>query len=457
MTACRHRVPSTTRRPVRRALLLLVSVALLIPTLVLPAAAIPTSAPPESADVKNAVLVNLENNLTLYESANTESAIFPAATVKIMTGLLACRALEERQNETVTVTDSMLSTVPPGSRIMNPPLKSGEALTVKDLLYAAICGGYNDATCVLATLVSGSYPAFIADMNAEAERLGMEQTYYTNPTGIHDQSMVTSAQDVATLAREAYESKLYMEISSAQTYSIPATSQTGERAFTNRNYLITGAYRNGYCQGMCAGMTEEGGWCVVTVYKKNGVENLCVVMGGKDDKAAYEYVNSLLSWANGAYTYHTVAEAGKVLETAPVGMTGVSKSKAELVPVKDLTVYLPKGVDFEDHLTITTHLDDGELKAPLKAGDVVGTVTVSYDGRVVGRADLTVTEDFKSNGFLTVLMGFRDYLLSRAFLIALAVFVVLLLIYLRMITGPGGRYGIRAVRRRIKFVKRKYN
>jgi hypothetical protein len=138
-------------------------------------------------------------------------------------------------------------------------------------------------------------------------------------------------------------------------------------------------------------------------------------------------------------------------------MTGISKSKAALVPAEDLKIYLPADTDIEGQLTFQTVLDGGELTAPLTAGQTVGTVTVSYGGRIVGKAPLTVTEDFGESGFLGALMGFRTYLTSRPFLITLLLFIVLLLIYLRTTTGPGGRYGIRtARRRRVKPVKRRY-
>ena len=124
-------------------------------------------------------------------------------------------------------------------------------------------------------------------------------------------------------------------------------------------------------------------------------------------------------------------------------MTGVSKSKADIVPVKDLKVYLPADANPEKGLTYTTTLHEGSLTAPLTAGQVVGFVTV--------------TEDFSPNGFLQGLMGFRSYLTSRPFLITVILFVLMLLVYLRMTTGPGGRYGIRNVRRRrLNYVKRKY-
>lgn len=464
MIAARCRVISETRRLGRRAFLLFLALSLCVSLgacLMLPTAAEAEPAPPDS-EVGSVLLINLENNLTLYEKA-ADTTIYPSSSVKIMAGLLACRALSERMDEEITIAAAMLSGVE--GRRMNPPLADGEVVKVRDLLYAAVCGGYNDATLVVACLASGSVAAFVEEMNYEAQRLGTLHTRYTNPTGLHDPAMATSARDVSLIAREAYENKLFMELSSARTYTMASTNIAGERSFTNRNALISDSsqnYYNGYCSGMNAGMTDEGGWCVVTVCERGGASNLCIVMRGMDVATgelipAYVYTNRLLAWANRAYTYRTVLTTADVLEVRRVNMTGVSKSKAELVPLTDLKVYLPADADAERDLTYNTILTDGSLTAPLAVGQAVGTVTVTYEGRVVGKAELTVTEDFAANGFLLGLQSLREYLLSRPFLITLLFFALMFLIYWRAATGPGGRYGIRAVRRRrVQYVKRKY-
>ncbi len=406
------------------------------------------------------MLCNLENNLTLYEK-EAEQPISPSSSVKIMTGLLACRALAERLDESVTVTSAMLAGV--SGRQLH--LADGEILTVKDLLYAAICGSYNDAASVLACLVSGSVAAFVTDMNREAERLNTLCTVYTNPTGLHDPAMSTCARDVALIAREAYANELYITISSARTYTIPATNISKERLLTNRNALISDSsqnYYNGYCRGMNAGMTDEGGWCVVTVCERGGAQNLCVVMGAEDaDEGelvpAYVYTNRLLAFASRAYTYRTLLTAGEIFDSMPVGLTGISKSEADLTVAEDLLVYLPTDVDETTDLTISAVIDDGKLVAPLCTGDVVGSVTVSYEGRVVGRASLTVTEDFAKSGFVGGMMAFRSYLFSRAFWITVMVFVAMLLPFLHMTSSTHGRYGIRSTRRKnIRYTKRHY-
>ena len=460
MTTDRPPVPSGSRRLCRRTLSLFLSC--LFTALILVGAVTPASAledPPASTDVGVVLLINLENNLTLYEK-EADTNVYPSSSVKIMTGLLACRALADRLDETVTVSAAMVAGVT--GRSMH--LADGEKLTVKDLLYAAICGGYNDAACVVACLTSGSVAAFVEDMNEEALRLGTLHTRYTNPTGLHDPAMCTTARDIALIARETYANDLYMRISSERTYTVPATNVSDERLFSNRNALISDSsqnYYNGYCKGMNAGMTDEGGWCVVTVCERNGASNLCIILRGLDVASgelipAYVQTNRLLSWANRNYGYRTVLAAGETLDTVRVGMTGISKSKADLVPAEDLKIYLPADLDVEGQLEYSLLLDGGELTAPVTAGQTVGTVTVSHGGRIVGKAPLTVTEDFKRSGFLDALSLFRGYLTGRAFLLTVPIFLVMLLPYLYATGSSGGRYGLRTVRRRrrIRYTKR---
>lgn len=462
MTADTRPARSGSRRPWRRALLCFLCLILTLSGLTvgsLPASAIEEA--PASTDVGVVLLLNLENNLTLYEK-EADTNVYPSSSVKIMTGLLACRALAHRLDEVVTVSAAMVAGVT--GRSMH--LADGEQLTVKDLLYAAICGGYNDAACVLACLSSGSVAAFVEDMNEEALRLGTLHTRYTNPTGLHDPAMCTTARDIAIIAREAYGNKLYMTVSSERTYTIPATNVSGERLFSNRNALISDSsqnYRNGYCRGMNAGMTDEGGWCVVTVCERNGASNLCIILRGLDVASgelipAYVQTNRLLSWANRNYGYRTVLAAGETLDTVRVGMTGISKSKADLVPAEDLKIYLSKDLDVEGQLEYNVILDGGELTAPLTAGQTVGTVTVSHGGRIVGKAPLTVTEDFKRSGFLDALSIFRSYLTGRAFWLTVLILPLLLLPYLYATGSSGGRYGLRTVRRRkrIRYTKRRF-
>ena len=400
---------------------------------------------PDASDVSAAYLACLDNGQILFEK-NTGLTLYPASTVKIMTGYIACRLLADRLGESVTLTDAMLAGV--SGRSLH--LAAGETLTVRDLLYAALCGGYNDAATALAVLTSGSVSEFVSLMNREAERLGAESTHFTNPTGLHEDGMVTTARDIASIARAAWGNDLFMDLTSATSYTIPPTNKSAqERTVYNRNLLLSDSsqnYRNGYCRGMSAGMTDEGGWCVITVYERDGSSLLCLVMGGADVPSgeiipAYVRVNALLSWARQNYGYRQLYAPGAKYKVMSVGMTGLSSSRAQLVLPDGLSVYLPDDADVSADLSENLILTNGSLDAPLTAGETVGTLTVKYKGEVIASAAVAVTEDFAVSGFLAHMQDFKEYLKSRAFFASLSCFALLLALYIGLVRNRHGRYG----------------
>ncbi len=400
---------------------------------------------PNSDNVGAVYLYNVENAFVLHEE-NAYDLIFPASTVKIMSGLLACELLSDRLSEKITVTSSMLT----GSYGRNMQLSDGEEIYVQDLLFGFICGGYNDAACVIATVCDGSVAAFVERMNNTAKTFGMDSTNYTNPTGLHEDAMVTTARDTAILAREAYKNQIYMQICSAKEYTVGQTNVSDPRYFTNRNALISGSnqsYFNGYCKGMNAGATDEGGYCAVTVWEKGGASNICVVMGGSEVPEeginyTYRYANSLLSWVNSNFSYRKVYAAGDVLETQAVAMTGISKSESRMLAGEDLLAFMPRSLDLAN-LTTTCHYSSDPLTAPIAEGEVVGKVTVSYGGCVLGYARIVAGNEFAENGFLIFMNGFGQYLKSRAFLFTLICFIILIVIYIRRVSVPGKRFSVK--------------
>lgn len=230
-----------------------------------------------------------------------------------MTGLVAIDALSGRLDETVTVTAEMLK----GVAGNNIALKAGEVVTVKDMLYAALCGGYNDACAVLAHLVGGSMAGFVKLMNERADALGAASTHYTNPSGMHHEDMVTTTADTFRIALEAAHTPLYMEITSAAKYVMPATNLASERNIYNRNALIARnkeiIYYYAAARGLNSGSTTEGGYCLVTTAEQNGLTYLCVVMGGEeiDGKiTSYTLAKTLLDWAFASYGYVDGARYG---------------------------------------------------------------------------------------------------------------------------------------------------
>ncbi len=138
---------------------------------------------------------------------DTGERIAPASTVKIMTGLLAAEAFANKKDTLITVTPEMLS----GAQGTSIGLKANDVISAEDLIYAAICGGYNDAAYALAVAVSGSAESFVQVMNKRAKSLEARDTLYTNPTGWDDEKMYTTLTDTVLISRAAMENEFYMK------------------------------------------------------------------------------------------------------------------------------------------------------------------------------------------------------------------------------------------------------
>ena len=372
--------------------------------------------PPDISRAASVYVYHLESGTEMV-TKNVDTVCFPASTVKIMSGLLACRLSDGRLDERIYITEAMLAGA--DGRVMN--LKAGEAVTVKDMLYASFCGGYNDAICVLAHALCGSTEAFVAEMNALAASLGAVQTVYTNPTGLHDAAMVTTAAETARFALAASQNELFMQVTSAVKYLMPSTNLSPERTLHNRNSLVSTYYGIGYfnasCKGMNAGSTDEGGWCTVTLAEREGDRYLCLVMGADEDENfiySYKITNDLVKWACNSFATRQVLEAGQATIKIPVENTGLFGLEIDVCTKDALTVYLPRDAS-DENLTVRCHLSQTSLQAPVKAGQEVGVITVYYGDVPLGSATAVILEDHGRNPILHGISLLSDYVVSRAF------------------------------------------
>lgn len=413
---------------------MLCAVITLCDLLTFPAAA--ASDVPDLTRADAVYLYQLENDTVLAEK-NINAVIYPASTVKIMTGLLAVEALQGRYAETVTVTQAMIDDTA-GFRMY---LNSGETVTVEQMLYAGVCAGYNDACVVLAYLVAGSVDAFVAKMNARAAELGMTDTVYTNPTGMHDSGMVTTAADTAKLALAAMNNEAYIELTSTVKYTMAANNIAPSRTFYNRNAMIsrntTSRYYNADATGMSAGTTDEGGYCVVACAEDedSGLRYLCIVMGADADTEeqggtvySYAIANELLDYAMDDFGMVRILDPAVSLATVTVGLTE-RQTNIDLVPRTAATAYLPTDLDLDRDLTYHIMLTEDPINAPIAVGDVLGLVTVSHGDTLLATVDLCAAQEVEHSAFLAGLDRISEYTTSRRFLLTCAYAALLLLIY----------------------------
>ena len=192
------------RRNLRLVSLILVIVTIASSLFCLSASAKDEESPPRVENASAACLYDKTHNKMLVNE-NPELVLNTSTSAKVMTGLIACKMLGERLDETVTVTAEMLR----GTSGYSMRLKEGEKIKINDLLYGAICGSYNDAAYVLANVCAGNAQGFVSLMNEKARELGAESTAYTNPLGYPDNSaMVTTLSDTLKIALAASDNEL---------------------------------------------------------------------------------------------------------------------------------------------------------------------------------------------------------------------------------------------------------
>ena len=392
---------------------------------------------PDTSNAKYVSLYNVNTDKVIY-SKSTNERMFPGSAVKMMTGLIACEALDDRLDETVVITEEMIV----ASQGWNIKLKAGMTVTVEDLLYGVLCGCGNDAALAVATLCSGSISGFVDDMNAKALELGMKNTYFTNPTGLDDRNMYSTLSDIMILAKEAADNELYLDVSTAMSYVYTPEGTDEEIKFFNRNSLISNfyalGYRNLYAYGLIAGNTELGGYCAITYAEKNGTGYICAVMNAEatdDTIYSYSIVNSLLDYAFDNYSYVRIAEKGQRICTAETKFAMPTSDDEQLVSCivsDDVYALTYMEIDPKNDLEYRYYLHNQPLNAPITAGMVVGGADIIYNGEVIGSAMLIAEEDVEASGMLLKLEKLRAFFMGRFFWLSIIFIVVGLFFYFKI-------------------------
>ena len=394
-------------------------------------------------------LYNLTQDRVMAEK-NAGKVIYPASTVKLMTGLVAAEQLSDRLDEQIEVTEEMLK----GVTGNNLKIAVGEIVTVRDMFYGLLCGGNNDCAAILAHVAAGSIPQFVELMNQKAKELGTKTTNYTNVSGMHSDNMVTTAYDTYLVAEAAYKVELIMEAVTTNKYEMPATNKSKMRSIYNKNYLISRyidtTYYNSLAQGMNAGFTNQGGYCLVTSAEYNGQSYICVVMGAEEQNKrirSYEIASDLIDWAFEAYS-----EVKVLGESSYLGEVSVTLSQdtdhVTIKPAGSLTAFLPSDIDVSKDIELLPKLNAPSLEAPVVEGQVVGFISVKYGDEVLGTVDLITTDKVERSEFLYTLQQLKSFTSQRWFIASMIALVLLTAAYIFVVASVRGRHGHRRRRRR---------
>lgn len=346
------------------------------------AAPMPVPAPP----VIGAKSYLIIDNTTGRELAalNADMQLAPASLTKIMTTYVVFGALQRGNiNLDDKVTVSELAWRSPGSRMF---IEVGSQVTVKDLLLGMIVQSGNDASVALAEHVAGTESIFAEMMNQYAARLGMHASHFRNATGLPAEGHVSSARDMATLARAVVTEfpELY------QWHAVREFTYNNIKQ-SNRNSLL---WRDDSVDGLKTGHTDAAGYCLVASAKRDDMRLISVVFGTSSKKSRTDGSQALLNYGFRFFETRLLFKAGEEISTTRIWKSANEYSR--LGVLEDLYITIRRGS--YDKLESTLDIP-AILLAPVSAGQPIAELRVSLDDEQLIIAPLRALDDNPNGSF----------------------------------------------------------
>lgn len=331
---------------------------------------------------ESAVLISQDTGEVLYEH-NAHEQLRPASVTKVMTILLIMEEIEAgRLSYSDRVACSENASSMGGSQIW---LDTTEELSVDEMLKAICVVSANDCTVAMAERIAGSEELFVERMNQRAQELGMRDTVFKNCHGIDEDGHVTSSYDIALMSRELLRN--HPDITRYTTIWMDSL-RDGKSELVNTNKLIKN-YQG--ATGLKTGSTSLALFNLSASATRDGLSLIAVVMRAPTTKDRFSCARKLLDYGFSNYEYKSFAERDCEVMSVPV-MKGteaeVSVRYADSVGV----VMKKKGAGDVEHEVVV----NGDVMAPVKAGDVLGKVFYRIDGEEVASVELVADSSVDS-------------------------------------------------------------
>jgi len=335
-----------------------------------------------------------------------------------------------------------------GLYVSNAGLKSGEELTMLELLNCLLLQSANEAAVTIAAYYGREQ--FIAMMNEKAAQLGCTGTHFNNPHGAFYENHYTTARDLALITRWAINVPGFWEITQKSRYDKRATNMNDAVTLVTTNEMQDKMtrYYTSYIRGIKTGYTDEAGRCLVSAAQQGGMTYLLVILGAPLEPDSRIWENGVSSYTDTKLCYDWAFE--HLALSNPVNPdNAVTEIKIRYAAGRDNLLLYPKGEIFVlgpkegDTRELTYEMIDlpPEVKAPVNAGEVIATARAFYGGEEIGVIDLVTHEAIERDTFVMIMDEITDALSSTA---AKVIYVVvlsfgLLYLYYVLIVIPNAR------------------
>jgi D-alanyl-D-alanine carboxypeptidase/D-alanyl-D-alanine carboxypeptidase (penicillin-binding protein 5/6) len=341
-------------------------------------------------------------------SKNPEEKLHISAACKLMTVLIAIENSDLYSNVTI----SKESVDAEGSALS---LEVGEKYMLEDLLYGIMLTSANDAAKAVAEHVSGSIPNFVSRMIETAAKLKMNNTHFTNPTGLYDAEQYTTASDIVSMIKYAIGNSSFRRVFSARAR--PWVHQDKSTAILTSPNKLFWSYEG--IEGGKMGYNNKEKQSLIAYAKRDGIDLICVVLD-TPEKRLFPDSSSIMDYGFTNFMKSTLVKRGDRL-----GTINVEGSEINLIAAEDIYYLHPEGESYIQNVSVSS--DPG---LPLKKNKVAGTATFKLtDGTIIDAALYPEREIVPPEDFITVAMqklkANKDIMYLIYFLIALEIFLLL--------------------------------
>ncbi len=347
-------------------------------------------------EAKSYILIDLKTGHVISEY-NADQKAYPASTTKIMTAILGIE--NANAEDIMTVSQYAIDNIGPGG--MNIGLLPGEQLMFKDLLNALLVRSANETAFVIAENIGPTPEAFYAKMNERAKELGAMNTNFVNPCGMDtdekSQNHLTTARDLALMARHAMTLPLFRETVRKSSCIIPSTNMHDEAiTLPSTNKLFGDKYKSEYYSkitGIKTGFTNRALLTLVSsAMDENGMELISVILGCPSD-AIYQYSKELLEYGFKNYSVHDLIAANSYVTSISVADASFNPN-LDIIASEDLSCILPKDPNTLDSITKNIKIKDN-ISAPVKKGTVLGSIEFVKDDITLGDVNLVASRNIE--------------------------------------------------------------
>lgn len=342
-------------------------------------------APPPELGAKAWILIDARSGTILAEH-EAQRRLPQASLTKLMTVYVVFRAIKAGKlslDATTTVSDKAWRTG--GSRIY---LNKGDQPSIETLVRGLLANSGNDAAVALAEHLGGSVEGFAELMNQTAAELGMHDSHFVTPHGLHHPQHYTTAHDYALLARA-----LVMEFPQYYHFFGLKNFTYGKVTQRNRNRLLFKPET--HVDGMKTGFTVPAGYCVVNSAEQDGMRLISVILGAKNPQVRFDYSQQLFEYGFKQFRLQALTVANKPL--LDVRVWGATAHNLSLGLLNPPVLLLPR--EYRVPLRLEYQAQEFELHGEMVRGQAYGQVRAYLERKLVYQGSLYALQPLQEAGF----------------------------------------------------------